>query len=309
MKIAKWQGNKKAAILLQFDDSTPGQAQLGVPALNSRNFVGTWYVNPGRDAFISNINTWENIAPEGGQELANHTMTHTGANTYEEVVYEVGEASKIIWKIRGDENFGSLIAFNRGGGTTWDEEDLANVLDEYYNIDRLSYIGIRLIALSVPAGSNANEMYEIIPLAIQDSIIGSLHFHGISAEDGDPPMDWGNAGVWIYEFEKLLDKLEDIKNDIWICGYIQVYKYIKEKDSATIAIEQNSENKYTVALTSETDPKYFNEELTIVASIPGIWKSCTVTQNNKTENYSLSNGILIFNALPNKGDIVIEKKL
>ena len=213
---------------MQFDDNTPGQAQLGVPALISRNIVGTWYVNPGRDGFLDNLNIWENIAPAGGQELANHTMTHSGASSYTEVVYEVGEASEKIWQIRGESNFSSLIAFNRGGGTSWNETDLANVLEEYKNIDRQTNLGIRRLVHSIPAGSNANEMFTIIPEVIRDSIVGRLNFHGISAENGNPPYDWGNAAVWINEFEGLLDKLVAVKDDIWIGGYIEVYKYVKE---------------------------------------------------------------------------------
>ena len=305
IKIAKWQGDKKSVLTLQFDDSTPGQAQLGIPALISRNIVGTWYVNPGRYAYESNLNTWENIAPAGGQELANHTMNHDGASSYDEIVYEVGEASKIIWQIRGDENFGSLIAFNRGGGTSWNEEDLAKVLEEYKNIDRQSYLGIPIKALSVSSGSDADDMFEIIPKYINDSNIIRIHFHGIAKENGDPPMDYGNAAVWINEFNTFLDKLVEKKDELWFGGYIEVYKYIKEKENATVLIQKNSDSKYTVRLTSNTDPKFFNEELTIVASILGNWESCEVSYNGETKTYNVQNGNIIFDAKPNKGDIKI----
>ena len=308
IKIAKWQGDKKAAISLQFDDSTPGQAQLGVPALISRNITGTWYVNPGRDGFTSNLNTWENIAPAGGQELANHTMNHTGANSYSEVVTEVGDASKIIWQIRGDADFGSLIAFNRGGGTSWNESDLETVLEEYKNIDRQTNLGIRRLVHSIPSGSNANEMFTIIPEVIEDSINGRLNFHGIAANNGNPPMDYGNAAVWIVEFEALLDKLLAVEDEIWIGGYIEVYKYIKEKETAIVLIQQDSDSEYTVRLTSDTDVKYFDEELTVVASILGNWQTCEVSYNGKTKTYPVSKGNVTFDAIPNKGDIKLVLK-
>lgn len=308
VKIAKWKGDKKAAVILQFDDSTPGQATLGIPALNKRNLVGTWYVNPGRSAFNDNIDSWKNEAPAGGQELANHTMSHTGASTYNETVYEVGEASKIIWGIRKQENFASLIAFNRGGGTSWNEDDLSQILEEYKNIDRQTYIGIKLKAISVPSGSDANKMFEIIPGVINDSIIASINFHGIAAENGSPPMDWGNAAVWINEFEAFLDKLVEIKDDIWVGGYIALYKYIKEKDTAKISIAQYSDERYSVTLTSEMDTKYYNEPLTILVYLPQSWTNCIVNYNNSEETYNLQNGVLMFDAIPNTGEIFLTKK-
>jgi len=301
IKIAKWQGNKKAAVSLQFDDSTPGQAQLGVPALISRGITGTWYVNPGRDAFIANKNVWENIAPAGNQELANHTMHHHGANSYNDIVSEVGDAAKIIWKIRGDKDFGSFIAFNKGGGTSWNENDLESVLYEYKNIDRQTNLGIRRLAHSIPSGSNANTMFTIIPRVIEDSINGRLNFHGIAAENGNPPMDWGNAAVWIVEFEKLLDKLVAVRDEIWIGGYIEIYKYIKEKEKATVQIQKNTESDYTVRLTSDTDPLYFDEELTVVAAILGDWETCEVSYNGESKTYKVKNGNVTFDAKPNKG--------
>ncbi len=307
-RIAKWKDDKKAVVTLEFDDSTPGQATLGVPALNARKMVGTWYVNPGRDEYISNINIWENIAPAGGQELANHTMTHTGATTMDQVVYEVGEASKRIWQIRGQAIYGSLIAFNRGGGTTWNEADLAKVLSDYDNIDRQAYIGVPVSALTVVAGSDANAMYVYIPNAIADSTIARIHFHGISAINANPPMDSGNAAVWINEFNAFLDKLDNIKSEIWIAGFIQLYKYIKEQQTATLTIAQFSEELFKITLQSSMDTKYYDEPLTIVAYLPVSWTNCLVSYDGTEKTIPVNNGVAMFDARPNKGDISLLKK-
>ncbi|MFN8258830.1 MAG: polysaccharide deacetylase family protein [Bacteroidales bacterium] len=305
--IAKWKNDKKAVVMLEFDDSTPGQATLGVPALNSRNMKGTWYVNPGREEFQSNINTWENIAPAGGQELANHTMTHTGASTYEEVVYEVGDAAKKIWEIRGEEMYGSLMAFNRGGGTSWNEEDLAKVLVDFYNIDRESKIGVPVTALTVLPGSNAETMYSIVPQAVADGNIARLHFHGITATNGNPPKDYGNGAVLINELESFLDNLNSKKDEIWIGGFIQVYKYIMEKKASTISLFKGSETQYTIELQTELDVKYYNEPLTVIACLPLDWTSCKISYNGNQKNCEIKDGFLIFEVEPDAGSISVVK--
>ncbi len=306
VRIAKWKDDKKSVVTLQFDDSTPGQATLGVPALNQRNIVGTWYVNPGRDEFNTYINSWK-TAQSGGQELANHTMSHTGASTYNEMVYEVGDASKIIWGLRNHENFESLIAFNKGGGTSWNGLDIETVLEEYKNIDRQSYVGIPVKALSVPSGSNANSIFEIIPNNLNDSNIIRIHFHGIAADNGNPPYDYGNAAVWINEFEAFLDELVAIKKDIWIGGYIAVYKYIKERQTATISIDQYSDDRFAINFTSEMDVKYYNEPLTLLVYLPQEWKNCLIKDDGNEKSYEVQNGVLMFDALPNKGEISLTK--
>ena len=81
-------------------------------------------------------------------------------------------------------------------------------------------------------------MFEIIPKVLADSTLGGIYFHGIAAENGNPPMDGGNAAVWINEFETFLDRLVEIKDDIWYAGYISVYKYIKELQTASISIRR-----------------------------------------------------------------------
>lgn len=306
--ITKWKGNKKAALTLEFDDSTLGQATLGVPALVKRNLIGTWYVNPGRNHYIQNKSYWETVAPNGGQELANHTMTHTGASTYEEVVYEVGEVSKIIWKIRGQEDYASLIAFNRGGGTSWNEEDLAKVLADFCNIDRQTKLGMPSLGKSVVAGSTSNQMMEIIPKILEDSLLGRLHFHGIAEKNGIPPMDVGTAGVWIAEFNIFLDKLKKYENQLWNAGFIQVFKYIKERQTSTLTVNKTSETVYSLYLDCSLDKKYYDEELTVILCVPKTWSACILDHNGNQKNLSVNNGFVMFDARPNLGQITLTKK-
>lgn len=301
--VSRWQGHKQAAILMQFDDSTPGQAQLGTTALINRNLVGTWYVNPGRDAFNNNLSYWQNAA-DHGQELANHTMTHTGADTYEETEHEVGDASKIIWSMRHQDDFSSLIAFNRGGGTAWNEAYLQPILEQYKNVDRTTAnIGLR--QKSVVAGSTSDEIMAGISTIISAGGIAAFNFHGIAAVDGNPPKDYGNAGVYIEEFEDFLDQLLTMKDDFWNPGFIQACKYVRERESAAVAIYEYPDGCLSVVLTSTMDSQFYNEPLTLLVSLPQGWDGCTVKQNTVPLETVFDNQQLMFDAQPNGGDIII----
>jgi len=307
VRIAKWQGDKKSTLNLLFDDSTPGQASLGVPALNSRNLVGTWFINPGREEYEMGQDVWESQTHQNGQELANHTMNHVGAGNADQADYEIGEAAKIIWQIRGDDPYGSLMAFNQGGGTTWDGIDLEQILETYKNINRVTVnIGVPVKAKTILPGSSVNDMLEYIPTFINDSNIIRLHFHGIAAENGG--TDYGNGAVWINEFTAFADKLVELESDLWIAGFIQTYKYIQELQTATVKLSQFTEDRYKVELTCDKDENYFDEPLTVLVYLSAEWKNCKVTHDGTSTDYSLDNGVLQIDAKPNLGDIVIEKK-
>ena len=271
----------------------------------SRGIVATWYVNPGTYIYNEYRDYWETIAPTGGQELANHTMNHTGASTYDEIIYEVGQASREIWRIRGQEDYTSLIAFNRGGGTSWDEDFLAQVLEEYLNIDRLSYPGVHIEALSVLPGSTANEMFDIIPTVLEEGSIGHINFHGIADENGTPPIDWGNSAVWINEFEAFLDLLLGVQDELWIDGYTSVYKYKKEEEASTVVATHANDNTYIVSLATELNTNIYDEAITILLRLSPGWSSVLVENNNSEIPHSIVGDVLTFDIFPNAGDISI----
>ena len=47
-EMAKWQGNKTAAVSLTFDDGSENQIRLAIPAMNRQDMQGTFFVNPSR---------------------------------------------------------------------------------------------------------------------------------------------------------------------------------------------------------------------------------------------------------------------
>ncbi len=178
--IARWQGNKKGAMIIRFDDGTRGHALCGLEALGSRGLTGTWYFTPARDGYTNSVThatSGETIvladqwakAPELGQELANHTLNHSYETDPAKWRSEVEGASDIIWQIRHGlplQRNASLIAFNNSSSVAWPwakKEEIA-ILNEFSNIERQSYMGLMYHnvvnrTFSVPQGEDADAMY------------------------------------------------------------------------------------------------------------------------------------------------------
>ncbi len=74
--ICNWDYNKKAAVVLTFDDWTPGQFPLVVPTLKKNKMVATFF------PILSNVERselgWKAIqtAQKNGNEIGNHSLTH-----------------------------------------------------------------------------------------------------------------------------------------------------------------------------------------------------------------------------------------
>jgi peptidoglycan/xylan/chitin deacetylase (PgdA/CDA1 family) len=70
--ICKWDNDRSAAVVLTFDDWTPGQYPVAAPDLKSRNLTGTFF------PVLSNIGPWNHDWPDlatmvsSGNEMGNH---------------------------------------------------------------------------------------------------------------------------------------------------------------------------------------------------------------------------------------------
>jgi len=69
----KWPGNKKAAIVLTYDDALQSQLNVALPQLDSFDFKGTFFLTG--NLREKDIVEWRTAAKRG-HELGNHTLFH-----------------------------------------------------------------------------------------------------------------------------------------------------------------------------------------------------------------------------------------
>jgi len=293
--VAKWKHNKLGAFSMQFDDSMLSQADAGVPALVERGLVGTWYVNPGSSRYQDRVDVWETTCPDTGQELANHTMHHQGAQDYAEADYEIGECARIIWSLRPPDA-SQLMAFQRGGGTEWNvsEAEISEIQNTYHCITRE---GSRSMADEY--GTDAAAMIGQAREAMDETSWVAVHFHGIGAE-------W--IMISLDSFIELLDFLVSVEDDLWIGGYISVYKYREERETALVSVRDVTEDEIRLDLTSHMDPVLYDEPLTLITEVPGDWEACTISHEASTTPCpAIVDGFVQYEAVPGRGEIVIAR--
>lgn len=100
LKLEKWFEGKSAAVAITLDDWTPGQFELGAPALLSRGLPASFYVTLHNMQMLPSYDHWGKLQEliSCGYEIGNHTMTHQDLTTAStsDCMHEIYAAKKII---------------------------------------------------------------------------------------------------------------------------------------------------------------------------------------------------------------------
>jgi sulfatase modifying factor 1 len=280
-EVTQFKDGKCGAITLRFDDSMLSHADVAIPHLNKRGLVGTFYVNPGTDRYKARQEVWDVVCPRVGHELANHTMYHEGAKTYEEADLEIGEASRHIWRLYPEPN--KLLPFCTGGGTTWEISD--EQMDELWA--KYFLFGSWPADYHFPCDDPKSEFRnsgdtDIRPhaqRAIDERSWVVLAFHGI-------------GGEWIScseeTFVELLDFLVEKQDELWVATTGDRWKYREEYQAlSVVSLSEAGEAGFTITLDCDDSElrtygrplaELYDQPLTVRVPVPDSWAHFTVVQ-------------------------------
>lgn len=298
--VAKWKNNAKGAFTIQFDDSLTSHADIAIPELNKRNLVGTFYIAPGNSwGYGARQSVWEQTGRAGVQELANHTMTHSGATDYADAEYEIGECAKIIWSLRPAGST-QILAFAWPGGTEgWNitstqEQEL---LAKYYSIPR----DLKDYSSKDSITNNLQNLKNLVDSTINETGWKTMHMHGI---------DQGKLTTRKTDFLAFLDYVQSNvqSGGIWSAGWVQAYMYEKERDTATVRMVSATDTRIEISLTSTMNATLYNQPLTLITDVPSSWSSVRVTQGATAKSYAAQNGKLTYDAVPGNVIIVLDRQ-
>ncbi|ABG60575.1 polysaccharide deacetylase family protein [Cytophaga hutchinsonii] len=317
--ICNWDNDKKAAIVLTFDDWSPGHYPIAVPELKSRNLVGTFFATNSTGSY-----SWPQIriAAADGNEIGNHTKTHPHLTTLTPA--QLNDEIRAM-KISIDQNITTqkVTTFAYPFG-----EYNAAVLDSVKKSGHIAARGVQP-ASSYPYNFAATEnaYYNIATYAMGPTVTiatfnglvqnvttggGLLTFlyHSIDDATTSHGDNWYSQ-VKQADLQAQLDKLVSVKDVVWITTFSQAIKYHKEKACATLTQTQVPDGttwKFTLTDTLSNNTIY-NQPLSIKLKMHGV-NYMSVLQNGVALPIDrIRNDSILFHAVPDKGEIVLTTQL
>ncbi len=305
-EVGTWQGFKPAAVSYTFDDGTSNQLPVAIPIFNQYNFDATLFV------VTSWVSSWSGYqaAASQGHEIASHTVDHVrlGSLSDADQIYQYSTSQNIInTNIPGNQCL--TIAYPNCGNGDYD------ILAQYY-ISGRNCSG----ANNSPTPANWFEINSYIcgsrgsvkTLADFITRFNSVQtaggwlvllLHGIDNDGGYSPL---SSAI----LNDSLAYLDDNRNIFWVATYLNIVRYIKERDVVSVAETENTGDSITLAVTDTLDNMIYNYPVSIRRPLPAGWASAAVTQNGSPVNSSIvvinMVNYVMFDVVPDGGAVVLE---
>jgi len=290
-EILRWKDGKKGVFFMGFDDSTPTSMSKVIPELQKRKMTATFYTVPGSAWHKKNQELWDHPLP--GVEYGNHTYTHKGVASREELEGELRRANDEIARCFPDRKLPRLISFGKPGGVPWSltPDETRAVLAKFNLIWRPDFRGY-------PGQIKTVEELAALPAkAVAEGGMEYVYFHGVDGDWLSTPWD---------VFTALLDALEKERNELWITDPVSWHQYATERDSTKIKLLESTLTKLRIGLESSLDVQLYNLPLTLSTRVPAGWSECTVTQGERSRKVPVRSGIIVYDALPGGGAVTLQ---
>jgi peptidoglycan/xylan/chitin deacetylase (PgdA/CDA1 family) len=304
-RIARFDGDRAAAISYTFDDNLRDQYTLAVPMLNEVGFKGTFFVIPSVTAETPQegeqkeheekvSKRWGGISwPElkemaaQGHEIGSHTWSHKklSKTAAENVDPEFSKAYDAIKTRIGKPPL--TLAFPYNSSTP----ELQAAALKYYVAYRAYQIGTSDKTTVASLNAWADKL-------VKDKKWGVLMAHAI-----------GNGYAALTDPEILRTHFKYVKThegEIWVDTFANIARYEKERDDAKLTLSGKAGNA-TCVLSSTLDAQIYSVPLTIVINAAGI-KTARAERAGQELPARIENGSIYIQAAPSTQPITITWK-
>lgn len=307
-EVGTWPGFCSAAVTYTFDDGCAKQYTVAIPMFDEFGFQMTLY------PVIDWKPNWPALqaAAKKGHEIGSHTVSHTNdlnKQPAEQQEKELAGSQAAINSHITDQNC-LTIAYPFC-------QPLDKAITEKY------YIAARHCQGAIEANT-PKDMYQIssIICGSQGSIKTPADFnakfakavstkgwcvfliHGIDDDGGFSPLksETLRAG---------LEYLKAHKDKFWVATFVNVAKYIRERNDVSIAESSSAPNSITLKITDTLDNVIYNYPLTLRRPLPDGWAGAKVSQGSRSADATVaevdSKKYITFDAVPDGGDVVLSK--
>lgn len=301
-EVGTWQGFCPAAITYTFDDNCTYQYTVAIPMFNQYDFDATFFLVTD---WVGDWTPWQNAAAEG-HEIASHTATHSRLHgPGQEAEFSVSKDT-INANIPGNQCLTIAYPNCQSGDMT--------LLAQYYIAGRNCSGGVN--------PPTPGDFFEIKAKICGDR--GSLQtlsdfityneaavaaggwqmylIHDLDDGSGYSPLD---STV----LQESLAYLDGLRSTYWVDTFLNVVRYIKERDDVSLTEVANQGSSITLQITDTLDDVVYNHPVTFRRPLPTGWASAIVTQNGQQVSSSIviigSITYIMFDAVPDAGDVVL----
>jgi hypothetical protein len=305
-EVGTWQGFRSVAISFTFDDGTPNQSAIALPMFNQYGFKMTLFtvINWGPN--------WAALqsAANAGHEIASHTMSHASLGSASTDQYAELKNSQVAIDSRITGQKCMTIAY-------------PNCVVGDKALCSQFYIAARICSGQIESSTPADFMsISSFVCGTQGSIQRSEDFfnkavsamrtkgwvvfliHAIDGESGYSPTS-------SVQLRGALDSLKAHTETYWVTSFVNVARYIKERNSVSVKETAASDSAMTVRVTDTLPDSIYNYPVTIRRLLPSSWSSASLTQGGKNISVQIvvENGTkyLMFDVVPDNGDITVRK--
>jgi peptidoglycan/xylan/chitin deacetylase (PgdA/CDA1 family) len=237
--------NKSCAVVLTYDDAIDIDLDNVLPALDSLNLKGTFYLIGSSPVINKRIIEWR-LAAKHGHELGNHSMFHPcdgslpgrgfitpdidlSKYTVERVVKEIRVNNTLLKAIDGKSvrTFAYPCGDRTVGGVYFYEQlknEFAGARGVTEGLQTANQVDLANIDCYPINGQSAQYMIDLVKKAQQTHTLLVFLFHGVGGGH--------NLNVGLKEHSQLLHYLKANEKDIWIAPMVDAAEKIKSVQKA-----------------------------------------------------------------------------
>jgi peptidoglycan/xylan/chitin deacetylase (PgdA/CDA1 family) len=234
-----WPGNKKAAIVLTYDDALPSQLAIAVPQLKKAKLNATFFLTSDIDSI--SIPQWRLLSKKGF-ELGNHTVFHPCAGTDDnpvpsenytvhQVIREIEVMDRFLYAIDGKtkRTFAypcaetavggkdyvdslrkyTLVKYARAGG------DSTAIVTDFSHVDPF-----RVPSYGLEGGESGAQLIAFVKKVQQIGGLGILMIHGVGGD---------YITISAEAHQQLIRYMETQRKNIWTPTFQQAMDYINKQ--------------------------------------------------------------------------------
>ncbi|PAP75027.1 polysaccharide deacetylase family protein [Rubrivirga marina] len=307
-EIGTWQGFRDGAVTISFDDNTANQLPVALPILDAVGLKATFFVTtnwvggqwPGFAAAAAN-----------GHEVAVHTRSHPDLSTLtveQQRAQLEGARDAILANVPEAEALTLAYPFCVPGDRALVEELFIAARVCSGQIDRATPADLYATS-SYVIGAEVNRTTAASLNALADAAAAQRGWatyllHGIDGDGGYSPFPSD-------ELETHVAYLAANPDKFWVATYVDVVRYLRERDAASVTELSATDDAITVEITDDLDDAIYTTPITVRRVLPDDWEAATVAQDGAPVPAAIiqagAETFVEFDVVPDRGTVTLTK--